>query len=1003
MEIGASVGKRVRESTTTSKRECERMFRGDGAGVAPAHAPLEQVRSVCMIRCTCLRCLLTLVARDGYVRLQFKQRPRKSDSKRVWLDAIMSKARQSDTSPFASAASTPSSASGVSYAPRMSGPAPLPAAEATAQGMYAPHPSAPGEGPYHHHHPQQQRYHPHPRQHQLPPQQPEHWDAAPDLAVAYAVNDSVRTRAPVVYDEPLVREYYGAPPPQQAPHHSAPPLGPSSNSDVYCEQLELSDAVLSEAMTLAFAATVGAQDCCFIAKGICHLCGSSERHLIPVVNFCPAFHVNHSLCREHLRSTYRVRMEDIFAGKNRPTVSKRSLICAVCSRACRCSTCELEKQRELSKYRRWLAAESDAFELRRDDHAVPLDSSYSRPLDRDALDTIDSSASVGRAHGAHRSAPMHRQQHVETHHHFPDEPLARDSELRLHPVASAKPPSHPYRSAKRAAKETTASDGSPLMSRVPLESPSAAHVMNCAESEKSLVRLLTTLNQDAVTPPAVAEPKGPSSQAPGPLAASSKASPHNRPSLESEALAADAREGARNATAGQHGKRKRDDSAPGDPETSSEASARRGGPHSAQSADDADQSSARKKLSTQKRSDGVPKASPTPRAGAKAKAKDARPRSVPKASPSGRKRGGDTPVAGADKRSPAPRKGAKASAAAKSRRGKRASSAQDDDDEEEDSVDNENDGQSADNSENESEIDTNLDYCEVCFAAGDLVCCDVCPRSFHLACLKLRERDLPEGDWQCAECRKPSFFVRFRALVHMKQSLYGKCVETVRCLKSHPFAKQFLSPVKNIEHYTRVVKQPMDLTTIETKLKTGKYSTTATDASPRAASSDKTVDMDAFAHDVRLVWSNCKLFNDDGSGITRAADELARGFDAIYDDMMQYAARTKEATSRSCKSDETSASKATSAGGSTNEAGDGAREKSATEISTDASDVPAHDSAVSASTTQDADASTVSTSDKSSAKTHAVKDSPSRRASEVSSAAPSDSAASETAPVGADK
>ena len=30
--------------------------------------------------------------------------------------------------------------------------------------------------------------------------------------------------------------------------------------------------------------------------------------------------------------------------------------------------------------------------------------------------------------------------------------------------------------------------------------------------------------------------------------------------------------------------------------------------------------------------------------------------------------------------------------------------------------------------------------------------CDSCPRSFHLECLKLKEGDLPEGEWYCMKC-----------------------------------------------------------------------------------------------------------------------------------------------------------------------------------------------------------------------------------------------------------
>ncbi|KAI9922781.1 hypothetical protein PsorP6_000149 [Peronosclerospora sorghi] len=53
--------------------------------------------------------------------------------------------------------------------------------------------------------------------------------------------------------------------------------------------------------------------------------------------------------------------------------------------------------------------------------------------------------------------------------------------------------------------------------------------------------------------------------------------------------------------------------------------------------------------------------------------------------------------------------------------------------------------------------------------AGDLVCCDKCPRSFHLKCLRITENDLPEGDWQCEECKKPSRFDTYSVAVAGKK------------------------------------------------------------------------------------------------------------------------------------------------------------------------------------------------------------------------------------------
>ncbi len=65
--------------------------------------------------------------------------------------------------------------------------------------------------------------------------------------------------------------------------------------------------------------------------------------------------------------------------------------------------------------------------------------------------------------------------------------------------------------------------------------------------------------------------------------------------------------------------------------------------------------------------------------------------------------------------------------------------------------------------------------------------------------------------------------------------------------------------------YPKVVKTPMDLTTVKTKLEKGQYT------HPRE-----------FKHDVNLVWTNCMTYNADGSDYYVLASNLKKVFEEKY-------------------------------------------------------------------------------------------------------------------------
>ncbi|NWQ96579.1 AIRE regulator, partial [Burhinus bistriatus] len=46
----------------------------------------------------------------------------------------------------------------------------------------------------------------------------------------------------------------------------------------------------------------------------------------------------------------------------------------------------------------------------------------------------------------------------------------------------------------------------------------------------------------------------------------------------------------------------------------------------------------------------------------------------------------------------------------------------------------------------------NEDECAACGDGGELICCDGCPRAFHLSCLVPPLPRVPSGTWQCSSC-----------------------------------------------------------------------------------------------------------------------------------------------------------------------------------------------------------------------------------------------------------
>ena len=127
-------------------------------------------------------------------------------------------------------------------------------------------------------------------------------------------------------------------------------------------------------------------------------------------------------------------------------------------------------------------------------------------------------------------------------------------------------------------------------------------------------------------------------------------------------------------------------------------------------------------------------------------------------------------------------------------------------------------------------------------------------------------------------------------------SEYQWCCDTLTALTEHPLSLPFLDPVDDtIVSYHNVIKQPMDFTTMAINLRERPRATTSSSSSSGGAKGNKKrgrkakIKVDhtngyyrtktAFLKDLRLIFSNCKTFNADGSDLYADVVELERSLD----------------------------------------------------------------------------------------------------------------------------
>ncbi|XP_062949423.1 tripartite motif-containing protein 66 isoform X1 [Cynocephalus volans] len=164
----------------------------------------------------------------------------------------------------------------------------------------------------------------------------------------------------------------------------------------------------------------------------------------------------------------------------------------------------------------------------------------------------------------------------------------------------------------------------------------------------------------------------------------------------------------------------------------------------------------------------------------------------------------------------------------------------------------------------------NEDFCAVCLNGGELLCCDRCPKVYHLTCHVPALLSFPGGDWVCTLCRsltQPEMEydcenARYdqpgmRAPPGLSTYDQKKCEKLVLSLCCNSLSLPFHEPVSPLaRHYYQIIKRPMDLSIIRRKLqkKDPAHYTTP----------------EEVVSDVRLMFWNCAKFNYPDSEVAEA-------------------------------------------------------------------------------------------------------------------------------------
>lgn len=157
----------------------------------------------------------------------------------------------------------------------------------------------------------------------------------------------------------------------------------------------------------------------------------------------------------------------------------------------------------------------------------------------------------------------------------------------------------------------------------------------------------------------------------------------------------------------------------------------------------------------------------------------------------------------------------------------------------------------------QKEDDPNEDWCAVCINGGDLLCCDRCPKVFHMRCHVPTIKIFPKGDFLCTFCRSLSTpeieYCDDSRKTKGEQGLspedQRRCERLLLYIYCHELSVGFREPVSpSVPNYYKIIKQPMDLKKAKKKL--------------QLRSSHFYQSTQEFVSDMRLIFKNCAQYNE---------------------------------------------------------------------------------------------------------------------------------------------